>query len=165
MDRNEHRLAVWSHPHHIARIARQDVDFDSRLASWTDDQILLHWRHDGDDASTIASNRHRLPILERNLRDEREEIWFRSFRHSLMIEQAWRQSVTAALQIFELSAIRKLGCRQVPCHCPINLPQYLPEGPLTQNPRGIYMETTFDYLRLCCAPHKRKYVVMSVMLS
>jgi hypothetical protein len=26
------------------------------------------------------------------------------------------------------------------------------------------METTFDYLRLCSAPHKRRYVVMSVML-
>jgi hypothetical protein len=27
------------------------------------------------------------------------------------------------------------------------------------------METTFDYLRLCGIPHKRRYVWMSVMLS
>jgi hypothetical protein len=27
------------------------------------------------------------------------------------------------------------------------------------------VETTFDYLRLCAALHKRKYVAMSVMLS
>lgn len=27
------------------------------------------------------------------------------------------------------------------------------------------LETIHDYLRLCCGPHKRKYVAISVMLS
>jgi hypothetical protein len=42
---------------------------------------------------------------------------------------------------------------------------------LAQNTRQLSLqevslvETTFDYLRLCSAPHKRRYVAMSVMLS
>ena len=27
------------------------------------------------------------------------------------------------------------------------------------------MTTLYDYLRLCCGPHKRRYEAMSVMLS